>query len=517
MYTAGQNAIYLQEGVSGLVLYYAGVPFNALSTFVPPLPPEQRYNPLWLRARPNEPPLVLWPCISPPDLVDNVSLEALLLKLRRLQTGGQVDCDLLVHLNFDADAETWLPVDLPRAFAWFPNTGGLVEYIDVVNHHPWAEFTLPSTYARHHPPRGELLVRQDLADGGFDGNYSWAEKCSSLHNWTALEGSRLHTYRAEALARRLPGPLAGDLRRRLWEGRDSPFFQRLVGLTTTHFGMSTPVINEERQARAEALLGGACDGAAALERQAAVALCEPSSAALPSDVLYELDIYRPLVEGQEVGSGPAPGVRTIVRLPLVLPRGVDAIRAALDGAPPRPAPLVNLNRLRDGRLAGEMLLPLEFVSSEPRRCRVYTAVPTAPSSEPPDRLRNRWLELRLSEETGVAGLTFEGQALGGSGFLAPFITYNHGRKPQRWAPADYRFERLEGERWQGLSRARLAAEIVMDTPHGPATSEVHYTFTLFDDVPYLLLDVDVGYARTAAQQAIQTVQQRLRRLLDLRW
>ncbi len=38
MLTAGQNAIFLQEGVSGLVLYYAGVPFNALSTFVPALP-----------------------------------------------------------------------------------------------------------------------------------------------------------------------------------------------------------------------------------------------------------------------------------------------------------------------------------------------------------------------------------------------------------------------------------------------------------------------------------------------
>ncbi len=516
MYTAGQNAIFLDEGVSGLVLYYAGVPFNALSTFLPALSPQQRYNLLWLRARSDEPPLVLWPCISPADLVENVSFEELLLKLRRLQISGQVQGDLLVHLNFDADGETWLPFKIPKAFAWFPNTGGLVEYIQVVNRYPWAQFTVPTEYGRDHPPQDEVLVRQDLADGGFDGNYSWAEKHTSLLNWTALEASRLHTYRAEALASRLAEAEADRIRRRLWTGADSAFFQRLVGLSTTHFGMSTPVINEERQAKAERLLGGARDLAAGMERQAALALLRDAQSRpdRPSDeLLYLMEVYRPTDEGQ----GPQGPVRQVVRLPLLLPPGVTGVKVEREGGEPLAASLVNLQRLLDGHLAGELLFSDRFEPGGSRRYRIVDA--PAERSGPPNvqRLQNRWLDLRLSADTGVAELAFEGEQVGTADFLDPFLTYRSGRRPQRHAPAGYTPEPLAGEWWDGLARARLCTEIVMGTPHGRAASHLQYTFTLFDDLPYLFLDVAVQYARTRAQDTIHTVQQKLRRLLDLRW
>lgn len=72
--------------------------------------------------------------------------------------------------------------------------------IHVVNKYSWADFTLPSGYVASHPPKGEVLVRQDFADGGYDGNYSWSEKCASMRVWTWLEKSRLSSYRAETLA-----------------------------------------------------------------------------------------------------------------------------------------------------------------------------------------------------------------------------------------------------------------------------------------------------------------------------
>jgi hypothetical protein len=525
MYTAGQNAILLDEGVSGLVLYYASVPFNALSTFLPVLPPEQRYNPLWLRARPDESPVVLWPCISPADLVDNVCLEALLLRLRRLQTSGQVRTDLLVHLNFDADGETWLPIELPQAFAWFPNSGGLVEYVQIVNRYPWAEFTVPSEYGASHAPAGEMLVRQDLADGGFDGNYSWAEKHSSLLNWTALERSRLHTYRAEALAGRLPGPLGEEIRQRLWGGAESPFFQRLIGLTTTHFGMSTPVINEERQAKAARLLGGARDRAAEAEREAALALRAQEAASQGSQagvlsasqdggsLLYLLEVYRPICEGHDP-IGPA---RSVVRVPVVLPGGVAGVRVEDAQGEVVSASLLDPQPLLDGRLAADLVFVAQFGAADSHSYRVMAAPAREPDARILHRLSNRWLDLRLSEETGVASLAFEGQVIGADHFLEPFITYRSGKRPRRWAPAGYTLERLGGEQWHGLARARLQTQLTMETPHGPVASRFQYTFTLFDGLPYLLLDVAVEYARTPPEDTIHTVQQRLRRLLDLRW
>jgi hypothetical protein len=517
MYTSGHNAILRDEGIGGLVLYYSGIPFTAFSSFIPALPPEQRYNPLWLRTRPDEIPLLVWPCISPGDLVENVCLEALLLKLRRLQTSGRVQTDLLVHINFDADSETWLPLKIPAAFSWFPNTGGLKEYISLVTRYPWLEWTVPSEYLAGHAPQGEVLVRQDLADGGFDGNYSWAEKYTSLQNWTLLEQSRLHTYRAEALLRQLPENTRQEFQRRLWEGPRSPFFQRLVGLTTTHFGMSTPVINEERQAKAEQVLGEARRQALAVEKEAASLYRRKQ--AVTSAVLYTVDVLQPACPDLEQ----AGNARAMLRMPLILPAGVTSIQVEDDRHHPVKASWVDVQPLSADRQAGDLLIPANLPPGGQLRYRVFPAPERAPdlacegvSGEPRDRLQNPWIDLRLSAETGIAGFYFAGQPVNLLE-LQPFITYRSRWRPRRWTPDRYSLEALPAERWSGLQRARLQARIPMETPFGRVVSRLQYTFTLFDELPFLLVDVRIEYASTPQVDNIHTIQQKLRRLLDLRW
>jgi hypothetical protein len=543
MYTAGQNALFREAGVSGLVLYYSAVPFNALSTFLPALPPQQRYGLLRLRARPEEPPVELWPCISPGDLLEHTCLEGLLLSLRRLQRSGRVRSDLLVHVNFDADSDTWLPVKLPRAFAWFPNTGGLQEYLRVVAKYPWAELTVPGEYRRTHEPVGEVLVRQDLADGGFDGNYSWAEKHGSLLNWSALERSRLHSYRAEALAGRLPLAAAKELRRRLWgmpepavatagDGAGgpatpdapaatdrvsglSPFFLRLVGLTTTHFGMSTPVINEERQAKGARLLGAAAEAAAALEREAALALrrTTPAQGASAVEALYELELFGPAAE---VGD-PAGATLSLLRLPVILPAGVEGVRLERVGgerAEAVPVSLVETVPLPEGGLRGELI----FLGEASGRYRLLPGSPNRRRAAGGQRrLRSGSLELELREQSGVGCFSFRGERIGGKDFLRPFVTYRSRLRPRHWRASSYTFEELPGESWDGLARARLRTSVPMATPGGRVYTELRYTFTLLEGFPGLLLDVEVRFAGTAARRLIRNVQQKLRRPLDLRW
>src|SRR5512136_2829933 len=51
MFTVGQETILKECGVDGLMLYYAGVPFNTFSNFIPTLDDEKRYNLLWFRSR----------------------------------------------------------------------------------------------------------------------------------------------------------------------------------------------------------------------------------------------------------------------------------------------------------------------------------------------------------------------------------------------------------------------------------------------------------------------------------
>ncbi len=519
MLTPGHLTILRQEGVEAIILLYANVPFNSLSTFVPALPLAQRYNPLWLRTPPDETPMILLPCISAGDIIEHVSLEALLLRLRREQVAGRLNSDVLVHINEDADLESWLPVRVPKAFAWFPNTGGLEEFIRVVNKYPWADFTVPSEYLRDHPPVGEIVVRQDLADGGFDGNYSWAEKHTSLQNWTLVERSRLASYRAMAWLDLTGLEDLSGLRQRLWEGEDSAFFRRMVSLSTTHFGMSTPVINEERQAAAQAMLGTALDIAAQAQREAARAVRQQVAVAEDGEeALYVLGVYR--------GSGPQQPLATdlhwttaatIVRVPLILPPGVDDVAVTAVGGASLPASLVNVCPLADGRHAAELLMSLPPAAAKLQKIHVRSAARrTAGADRPPAHLRNAWLDVRFSEARGIETLAFNGEPFGGDDFLRPFVTYRAG-KPRSFAAQRFALHPLDGERWERAARVRLETTIPLRTREGEFVNRFRYTFTLFDDLPWLLVDVEAVYAATPKRDMIQSFVQKLRRLIDLRW
>lgn len=506
VFTTGQEKILKACGVDGLILYYALVPFNTLGVFIPALSLERRHNPFWFRSREDQPRLVLFPAMSAADVLEMVSLENMLLDLHARQERGEIQSDVVIHLNEDADLESWLPLNLPRFIQWMPNTGGLDEYIDLVNKYAWADFTVPSEYLAGHPPQGEVLVRQDLADGGFDGSYSWAEKCASLRTWTILEQSRLASYRAEALARRT----GLDLSRPLWEGMDSAFFQRLIGLTTTHFGMSTPVINEERQARAFAILGESRRIAGQAERAAAnqIALGGASAAA---DALYDFEVF-PTPPDRNTEPAPA---RAAVRVPVSLPAGVNGVQLEKDGQPVRSA-LTDWTALPDGRALCEVRFVADLNPAAVNRYRVRPAsrfpIPTQVT-----RLKNDWLEVEFSEQTGIRSFLHNGVEIGGTEFLQPFVTYRTKKKPVVYRAARWEFLPLTGEQWDGLQRVRMRAALPMQTPRGEYTSVFTYTFTLFDGLPHLYVDVEAKYAATPATETINNMIQKLRRLMDLRW
>lgn len=508
VFTTGQEKILKECGVDGLMLYYALVPFNTLGVFTPALSQERRYNPFWFRSREDQPPLVLFPAMSAADIMEMSSLEVMMLNLHACQERGEIQSDVVIHLNEDADLETWLPMNMPPLAKWLPNTGGLDEYIDLVNKYPWADFTVPTEYLASHPPQGEVLVRQDLADGGFDGSYSWAEKCSSLRTWTVLEQSRLSTYRAEALAKR-----AGlDLSRPLWEGMDSSFFQRLIGLTTTHFGMSTPVINEERQARAFAILGESRRIAEDAERTAA-----RKTAAVPNrgsgmrTALYEFGLL-PTPPDRDTEPVPA---RAVVRVPLILPSGISTVQLEENGKPVAAA-LTDLSPLPDGRTSCEMRFTTYLDPATPKRCQVRPAS-ASPSPASVTRLKNEWLEVEFSEQTGIRSFKQNGVEIGGMEFLRPFVSYRTKKKPVVYPTARWEFLPLVGEQWGGCQRVRIRASVPMQTAHGKYTNEFTYTFTLFNDMPHLYVDVEAKYAATPSVETIHNMTQKLRRLMDLRW
>jgi hypothetical protein len=538
MYTTGQNAFFQEAGITGLILYYSGVPFNTLSTFIPALSPAQRYNPLWMRSQPGENPLVLFPCVGISDILEHTCLEAWLWELHEQQARGEIRSDVLVHINADADLDAWLPVEAPRALSWFPNLGGLEEFIQVVNRYPWAAFTVPSEYLAAHPPMAEILVRQDLADGGFDGSYPWAEKYTSLVNWTQLEGARLAEHRARTLAQRLPAGKKKSLEERLSSGQRSPFFNRMIGLSTTHFGMSTPVINEERQAKASDILGKALGGSLAVQREAAAELQKAYSG--DNRGLYTFEVYD--VDRGESAASPE---QTLVRMPIALPPGVQEVTLLRDDGLTVPSSWVDPGELQDGWRCGEIWF---LTALDPSGRQVFHVMQKSPdlnegdchfqsdshltsfcadqntlpafervSPAPVKSLDNRWLHVDFNEESGISTFRFEGVEIGRGDFLSPFITYGKAGQRRSFHPQRYALTTLEGEGWNGMQRVRLQTQIDIHVDNKKYTTELSYTFTLFDELPCLFLDVLVNYALTPARDVIHNYVQKLRRPLDLNW
>lgn len=503
MFTTGQETIFKECGIEGLLLYYALVPFNTLAAFTPALSLQQRFNPLWFRSSPDEPRMVLFPCMAAADVIDMVSLENAMLDLHDRQVRGEIQTDVVIHLNEDADLETWLPLKVPGLPGGFPNTGGLQEYIDVVNKYSWAAFSVPTEYLAAHPPQAEILVRQDLADGAFDGNYSWAEKFTSLQNWTLLEGSRMASYRADTLARR-----AGmDVQAALWEGMDSSFFKRLIGLSTTHFGMSTPVINEFRQARALEILGESRRLAEEAERAAASAVRQPTAGSL-----YEFELFL-----TPPGRGALPAAaHTAVRIPLILPPSVLNVQLEDENGEMLQSALTDWQPLPDSSASAQVRFSAHLQPEQYRKYRVLACPPQAPPA-PLTHLSNACLEVDFSEENGIDSFKFNGECLGGTDFLRPFVSYRTHKQPVTYPVTEWKFLPLPDEHWQGLQRVRLQASAPMRTPQGEYANRFTYTFTLLDDQPCLYVDVEACFAETPSTDSIHNMIQKLGRMMDLRW
>ncbi|MBQ6756212.1 MAG: hypothetical protein IJP43_04635 [Oscillospiraceae bacterium] len=233
MFTPTQVPLYNRLGVKAICLYYSCISFDAFRTLIPPLPDGQAFNPLTYTYGGES--ITVIPTYSPNDIMDAGSLRALCTELHHKQITGEIDRDVFIFLNTDADSFLWEPMAVPKPLQKMPCFGGIGGYIDEVASLDFVRFTTPGEYLRTHEPAGEITFGEDVADGNLSGYMSWSEKPFNRLIWTRLE-------RARSMAR-------------LCE-RDSlsPGFESRVRLlSTTHFGLASPVMNITREEKALSL------------------------------------------------------------------------------------------------------------------------------------------------------------------------------------------------------------------------------------------------------------------------
>lgn len=245
MFSPSNIHLYKRLGIEAVCLYYSGVPFDSFRTLLPLLPEEDAYNPLWYCYQGEK--LALIPAITHSDLVDYGCLGSLVKRLHKKQLRAEINRDVLIFINMDADAPLWYGLDLPFPLSRVPNARGLEGLIGEVEGLPYVVFDTPYNYLKSHPPESAVSFSQDTADGVFDGYASWAEKPFNHLIWSHIERARLLDKRTRWLADLTDGAKKPEETERLLS---LSFHERLRLMSTTHFGLAAPMINRDREKRA---------------------------------------------------------------------------------------------------------------------------------------------------------------------------------------------------------------------------------------------------------------------------
>ena len=228
MFTPSQVTLYNKLGIKALCLYYSCVPFDAFRTIIPKLSDEIAFNPVTYTYRGEE--LTVIPTYSNSDVCDAGCLRAWVKDLRQKQESGEINRDLFIFINMDADAIFWETLDLGPLTAKIANTDGIHGLVEEIADLPYIVFDTPGGYLKNHAPVGKIEFTHDTADGNFTGYASWAEKPFNRKIWTRIEKSR-----AMAKVNSKDDKLSPS------------FDSRILLLSTTHFGLATPVLNIQRE------------------------------------------------------------------------------------------------------------------------------------------------------------------------------------------------------------------------------------------------------------------------------
>lgn len=228
MFTPAQAALYQKVGVEGICLYYSCIPFDAFRTLIPELTKKEALNPLRYQYGEEQNKITVIPMYSQADILDMGSLSRWVIQLHKKQEKGEIDGDVFLFINMDADSFLWEPFPIPRLFHKISCFGGLNGLIGEVANLPFVVFDTPYHYMKTHETVGNISFGEDVADGNFSGFSSWAEKPFNRQIWTRLERTRMYA--------------------RLYADGEAPSFEERVRLlSTTHFGLASPVLNVTRE------------------------------------------------------------------------------------------------------------------------------------------------------------------------------------------------------------------------------------------------------------------------------
>jgi len=514
MYTPIHIMMYPAHGITSMSLYYSAVPFNAFSNFVRPLPFEQRFNPLTLSYPGIEETMTLVPAYNHGDIADNISLRRWLKRLRCKQLAMPQPKDLLLLIDADADDEYWFGYHWPIVTRLLSSTRGIRGLIESVCDLDYVTFATPSEYVRTHPPVGKITIGQDTADGSFDGLSSWAEKWDNHQLWTGIERSRI----LELQTRHLLGIGKADapheeIRQLIKESYEA----RLKALSTTHFGMASPVMNLTRLKTGAYHVQTSVEKArSAVERAAEIAAAKSSGK--PDSAEFTLFDYVRGVSTMAIRYDAKPS-RALVRMPLSISetesanvRLLDsdghacpfAIRCLAEEAPEARSELLFIASMSG---SDQKSFRLDFSGSNAERLLIEK-----PALAKEGMLQNEFIRVGFDKSLQVTKLQCRGVEYAADVFLRSAVNYaDRVAEARNWAPVE---SAVLGDGLIALERA--TAEIPLEGDGGKRVA-ITRELMLVSGLPYLYMDTRVTYPKTQSENYNKRRAQRLEQTYDSNW
>lgn len=484
MFTPIHLQLYPACGIHAISLFYSALPFNGFSNFIPPLSLTERYNPLTLAYPGLEQTMSLLPCYNTGDLSDHLTLRRWVKQMRRAQLKLDEPQDLLLLIDMDADDEFWVGFDVPFLKGRFSTVSGLQGLVENVADLDYVRFTTPGRYLDSHPPRKTIVIGQDTADGSFDGLSSWAEKWSNHSLWTLLDRARLLELQTRRLAE---SGLTASMETLLAES----FEARLKLLSTTHFGMSAPVMNLTRERIAFQLANRAVETAAEAFRQAC--------AFAPAESFSLLDYPRGV--STDLIHYPARPSAGLLRLPLAASAPETFALRASDGSP-----------IPSAVWGRELFFVDRFAPAERRDYVIETGqpprLPQRPVSVTEGGLVNEFLQLAFDPDGHLVSVQAEGQEFAAGRFFSSAVSYS-GQTYQvsAWETSDSITAGVAG--W-----IRQKGSLTLPGGH-PVNYERE--ILLAAGLPYLYVTMRVQYPETPHVGFSKGKAARLQRTWDTRW
>lgn len=456
MFTPSQVSLYNKLGVKALCLYYSCVPFDAFRTIVPELPDEYAFNPLTYTYKGES--MTIVPTYSNSDVCDAGTLRAWVKDLRKKQESGEINRDLLLFINMDADAIFWETMDLGPLTGKIANTDGIKGLVEEIADLPYVVFDTVGGYLKNHEAVGKVEFTHDTADGNFTGYASWSEKPFNRKIWTGLE-------RARAMAK---VTAKAD--------KDSPsFFDRVILLSTTHFGLATPELNIQREKTALAL---------------AEKVIEKETSALPKG--DDLTVYN--INGSDLQC-----------LQLRLKEKMDDINKI--NVKGRDLAAFTVVSMSEDNNTVYLMMKFKKVKSKYKVKVSFDAVKETLKFK--NILSTDKLTMFFSAKGTLAWVVSDGKRIGSDEFLQSFITYG-GKK--------YKFESVSAEPLSVAGTGegvRLQGEIHL--PDEIQGGSFVYDFFTALDSDAVFVRTTVNYPYTPELVSISTENSSLGRYTDMKW